>query len=257
MNDVPKNISRMAETWEKSYFMVQGTTNFVILSVVFATLLSVASIGWSMLSPLRLSVLLMMTLVPISHTLIGLYFSSTLLTADFCAYPVENSLALFHNTTVSDYFLICENSTQPFAETTSNLVKSLENVASIESSLSEYAKNHNRTGSVMLKEFLYPIEKMIHQVKEGIHSFTQNQECHTIASQRTHAVAAFCDYGITGLFSMWIHQIILCVFLFIGVALTVLIYERVQWRELSLHQNYQLLSTYEEDNTEHIYLSSD
>jgi hypothetical protein len=38
---------------------------------------------------------------------------------------------------------------------------------------------------------------------------------------------------------------------------TVLVYERVHIREIRMDVRYQLVSSYEEDDVEHVYLSSD
>ena len=59
-----------------------------------------------------------------------------------------------------------------------------------------------------------------------------------------------------GFFSMWVHQLLLCQILVACVVVSVLVYERVYAREVCLDDmRYHLVSSYEEDDMEHVYLS--
>ncbi|TMW64960.1 hypothetical protein Poli38472_009127 [Pythium oligandrum] len=255
---LPKNYADVAKEWQFSYFMLKSTTNFAILSVALASFLSISSIGWSMLTPLRVSILIILSVVPISHTLIGVYLSSTIMTADFCAAPMNSTVTLLDSTPVVNYYIECQpNVTNPFKSYVGSLQDTTDVVSTLQKELEDYAKSHGDIGSRMKNDFLDPIGAQIQHIDEFLTTFNKTQSCQPVAASFEHAVDAYCEYGVLGFFSMWVHQIILCLILFISVVTSVLVYERVHIREIRTDIRYQMLSTYDDDNMEHVYLSSD
>ncbi|EEY64337.1 uncharacterized protein PITG_02912 [Phytophthora infestans T30-4] len=241
---LPKNYSGIAKEWEFSYFVLKSSTNGAILAVALASFLSIASVGWAMVSPLRVSILVILSAVPISHTLIGAYLSSTIMTADFCAAPMNNTLQLIGATPVVAYYVECPaNASLPFTDA----VVSLERKAA----------HQGETGQRMKREFLDPIGTQLSDVNKMMTEFVASQTCKNVSRAFEYAATTYCEFGMLGFFSMWVHQILLCLLLFVSVVVSVLVYERVHIREIRQDVRYQLLSSYEEDDVEHVYLSSD
>jgi uncharacterized membrane protein len=104
---------------------------------------------------------------------------------------------------------------------------------------------------------LDPIGKQLAHVDSSLVGFAATQACDFVAGNVTRAMDAYCEFGMVGFFSMWVHQMILCLILFVSVVTTVIVYERVHIREAQHEMRYQLLSTYEDEDVEHVYLSSD
>jgi protein tweety len=255
---LPHDYAALAHDWQFSYFMLKSTTNAAILAVALASFLSISSIGWSMVSPLRLSIFVILSVVPISHTLIGVYLSSTILTADFCAAPLNSTRTLLHTTPTVDYYLECPaNVASPLMAYASSVGETTEFVASLQKELEDYALQHGETGLRMKREFLDPIGKQLAHVDSSLVGFAATQACDFVAGNVTRAMDAYCEFGMVGFFSMWVHQMILCLILFVSVVTTVIVYERVHIREAQHEMRYQLLSTYEDEDVEHVYLSSD
>ncbi|KAE8900154.1 hypothetical protein PF005_g14444 [Phytophthora fragariae] len=255
---LPKNFSGLAKDWEFSYFVLKSSTNGAILAVTLASFLSIASVGWAMVSPLRISIMVILSVVPISHTLIGAYLSSTILTADFCASPMNNTLGLVGSTPVVDYYIKCPaNASLPFADAVDSVRQSASEVMLLQRELESNASHRGEIGQRMKKEFLDPIGKQLDSVDSLLHEFAASQTCKNVSSAFEYATATFCEYGMLGFFSMWVHQILLCLILFVCVVVSVLVYERVHIREIRSDVRYQLLSSYEDDDVEHVYLSSD
>ncbi|KAG7376584.1 hypothetical protein PHYPSEUDO_013122 [Phytophthora pseudosyringae] len=255
---LPKNYSDIAKDWEFSYFVLKSSTNGAILAVALASFLSIASVGWAMVSPLRVSILVILSVVPISHTLIGAYLSSTIMTADFCAAPMNNTLGLIGTTPVADYYVECPaNASLPFADAMASVRLSAVEVTTLQQELERHAARQGEIGQRMKKEFLDPIGKQLHSVDNLMSEFADSQTCKNVSSAFEYAATTYCEYGMLGFFSMWVHQILLCLILFVCVVVSVLVYERVHIRELRMDVRYQLLSTYEEDDMEHVYLSSE
>lgn len=256
---LPQHYGDLVQQWQLSYFMLKSATNAAILSVALASFLLIASIGWSMVSPLRLAILVLLSVIPVSHTLIGVYLSSTIMTADFCAAPANATATLLHPTPAVSYYLACPaNATSPLIAPAVSVANDTMRVATLQHTLERYAKDHGAVGERMQREFLDPIGKSIESIDATLASFKETQACHATAQSYVHAVSAFCEYGMLGFFSMWVHQLLLCLFLFVGVITSVLVYERVHMRELRMDVRYQLLSTYEDDDGEqHVYLSAD
>ncbi|GMF17392.1 unnamed protein product [Phytophthora lilii] len=255
---LPKNYSDLAKDWEFSYFVLKSSTNGAILAVALASFLSIASVGWAMVSPLRVSILVILSVVPISHTLIGAYLSSTIMTADFCAAPMNNTLELVGSTPVANYYIECPaNVTLPFVDAMDSVRQSAALVTTLQQELEAKASHQGDVGLRMKKEFLDPIGKQLNTVDHLLSEFVSSQACKNVSNAFEYAATTYCEYGMLGFFSMWVHQILLCLILFVCVIVSVLVYERVHIREIRLDVRYQLLSSYEEDNVEHVYLSSD
>ncbi|KAJ0400744.1 hypothetical protein P43SY_005465 [Pythium insidiosum] len=254
---LPKNYAEQAKDWEYSYFMLKSTTNFAILAVALASFLSISSIGWSMVTPLRLSIFIILSVVPISHTLIGVYLSSTMMTADFCSAPMNSTMTLLHTTATVNYYLECPaNASNPFVSYTDRLDQTKRLVSDLQKTLEIYAQQHGDVGMHMKSSFLDPIGARLEELETQALSFNATQSCQNVSAGIEHALNAYCEYGMLGLFWMWVHQIILCLVLFIGVVTSVLVYERVHMREVRSEMRYQLLSTYEDDNMEHLELKA-
>ncbi|GMF46550.1 unnamed protein product [Phytophthora fragariaefolia] len=255
---LPQNLSELARGWEFSYFVLKSSTNGAILAVALASFLSIASVGWAMVSPLRVSILVILSVVPISHALIGAYLSSTIMTADFCAAPMNNTLELVGSTPVVNYYIECPaNASLPFADAMFSVQQSASEVTTLQQELERSASRQGDIGQRMKKEFLDPIGKQLDSVDSLMSEFAASQICKNVSSAFEYAASTYCEYGMLGFFSMWVHQILLCLILFVCVIVSVLVYERVHTRELRLDVHYQLLSSYEEDDMEHVYLSSD
>ncbi|GLE07618.1 hypothetical protein PINS_up018221 [Pythium insidiosum] len=256
---LPKHYAERAKDWEYTYFMLKSTTNFAILAVALASFLSISSIGWSMVTPLRLSIFLILSVVPVSHTLIGVYLSSTMMTADFCVAPMNSTMTLLQSTPAVNYYIQCPpNSSDPFVSYTGRLDETKRVVTDLQKAVEAYAQRHGGdVGERMKTHFLDPIGAQLGELESQALLFNATQSCKNISAGVEHAIDAYCEYGMLGFFSMWVHQIILCLVLFVGVVTSVLVYERVHMREVRSEMRYQLLSTYEDDNMEHVYLSSD
>lgn len=255
---LPNNYSDVAKDWDFSYFMLKSTTNAAIMSVALASFLSISSIGWSMVSPLRVSILVLLSVIPVSHTLIGVYLSSAIMTADFCAAPLNSTKTLLETNEVVNYYLECPvNATIPFESQATEVHKTLDDVVLLQSKLEVYAKGHGAVGQRMKREFLDPIGQQINAIDQLLVQFNASQSCHDISVDYQHAATVYCEYGMIGFFSMWTHQILLCLFLFVGVVTSVMVYERVQIREIHMDMRYHLVSSYEEDGVENVYLSAD
>ncbi|KAG6948826.1 hypothetical protein JG688_00014921 [Phytophthora aleatoria] len=255
---LPKNYSDIAKEWEFSYFVLKSSTNGAILAVSLASFLSIASVGWAMVSPLRVSILVILSVVPISHTLIGAYLSSTIMTADFCAAPLNNTLELIGTTPVANYYVECPaNASLPFADAMASVQQTAAEVTALQQELERSASRQGPTGQRMKREFLDPIGKQLDSVDNLMTEFAASQTCKNVSRAFEYAATTYCEYGMLGFFSMWVHQILLCLILFVCVVVSVLVYERVHIREIRQDVRYQLLSSYEEDDMEHVYLSSD
>ncbi|KAF4136587.1 Tweety [Phytophthora infestans] len=255
---LPKNYSGIAKEWEFSYFVLKSSTNGAILAVALASFLSIASVGWAMVSPLRVSILVILSAVPISHTLIGAYLSSTIMTADFCAAPMNNTLQLIGATPVVAYYVECPaNASLPFTDAVVSVQQTAEEVTMIQQELERKAAHQGETGQRMKREFLDPIGTQLSDVNKMMTEFVASQTCKNVSRAFEYAATTYCEFGMLGFFSMWVHQILLCLLLFVSVVVSVLVYERVHIREIRQDVRYQLLSSYEEDDVEHVYLSSD
>ncbi|CAH0487121.1 unnamed protein product [Peronospora farinosa] len=255
---LPKNFSEVAKDWELNYFVLKSSTNGAILAVTLASFLSIASVGWAMVSPLRVSILVILSVVPISHTLIGAYLSSTIMTADFCAAPMSNTLNLVGPTPIAAYYIECPaNASLPFAGAVASVRQTASEVAAMQQELERNASGQGDVGRRMKKEYLDPIGKQLDDVDDLLSQFSVSQTCKNVSTAFEYAATTFCEYGMLGFFSMWVHQILLCLILFVCVVVSVLVYERVHFREVRLDAHYHLLSGDEEGDMEHVYLSSD
>ncbi|KAI9911451.1 hypothetical protein PsorP6_009501 [Peronosclerospora sorghi] len=254
---LPKNYSELAKDWEFSYFVVKSSTNGAILAVTLASFLSIASVGWSMVSPLRVSILVILSVVPISHTLIGAYLSSTIMTADFCAAPMNHTLELVGTTPVANYYVQCPaNASLPFADAVASVQQTAAEVGALQHALEQNASHEGEMGRRMKRDFLDPIGKQLENIDERLSQFTATQTCKNVSSALEYAATTFCEYGMLGFFSMWVHQILLCLILFVCVVASVLVYERVHIREVRQDVRYHVVSSHEDDAMEHVYRSS-
>ncbi|CAI5713417.1 unnamed protein product [Hyaloperonospora brassicae] len=254
---LPTDFSDMASDWEASYFLLEASTNGAILAVVLASFLSIASVGWAMVSPLRLSILVILSVVPISHTLVGAYLSSTVMVADFCAAPMNSTLELVGATPVASYYIECPgNASLPFADAVASVRETGGKAAAIQQELERRASRQGDVGRRMKKEFLDPIGDQLEHVDDLLNEFVALQACTNTSSAFAYAATTLCEYGMLGFFSMWVHQLLLCQILVACVVVSVLVYERVCAREVCLDdRRYHLVSSYEEDGMEHVYLS--
>ncbi|RLN53883.1 hypothetical protein BBP00_00009162 [Phytophthora kernoviae] len=254
---LPKNYSDIAKEWEFSYFALKSSTNGAILAVALASFLSIASVGWALVAPLRVSILVILSVVPISHTLIGVYLASTIMAADFCAAPMNSTLELLGSMPIMNYYVECPaNASLPFHDYTASVQQSVHKVVTLQKELEDYASHHGDVG-LRMKEFLNPIGTQLNSINSQLTEFADLQTCQNVSSAFAYATTTYCEYGMLGFFSMWVHQIMLCFILFVSIVVCVLVYERVHIRELRLDVRYQLVSSYEEDDMEHAYLSSD
>ncbi|DBA04910.1 TPA: hypothetical protein N0F65_006912, partial [Lagenidium giganteum] len=255
---LPRGVADMGTHMEKGYFALKASTNSAILVVALSSFMCMSAIGWSMAMPLRFSILLILSVVPVSHTLIGVYLSSAMMTADFCVEPLNSTMTLFPHSPVMDYYIECPASaTNPFYAEVGSLQQQADKVMRVQAALDAYARGHGDVGQRMKHDFLDPIHDRLVHINEQITQFNRSQACNTTQHGYQRATASLCEYGMVGFFSMWVHQILLCMLLFVAVVTIVLVYERVYLRELCDDMRYQLVSTYEEDNIEHIYLSTD
>lgn len=255
---LPTYYGDMVAEWRMSYYLLKSSTNAAILSVALSSFLLISSIGWSMVTPLRLAILVLLSVVPVSHTLIGVYLSSTIMTSDFCAAPGNATATLLHPTAAVTYFLECQtNTSSPLLAPAGSVLEDATRVSTLQEQLEVYAGKHPAVGERMKREFLDPIGYQLASIDAFLAAYNEMQACNATARSYQHAVSAFCEYGMLGFFSMWVHQLLLCLFLFVGVVTSVLAYERVHVRETRTNAPYQLLSRYEDDNMEHVYLSAD
>ncbi|TYZ64668.1 hypothetical protein PybrP1_006356 [[Pythium] brassicae (nom. inval.)] len=255
---LPNDYGDMVTQWRVSYFMLKSATNAAILSVALSSFLLISSIGWSMVTPLRLSILILLSVIPVSHTLIGVYLSSTIMTSDFCAAPGNATATLLRPNAAVTYFLECRaNASSPLLAPAASVFEDAKRVGALQQQLEVFAGKHPDVGVRMKSDFLDPIGDQLESIDTFLAAYNKTQACNATARSYEHAVGAFCEYGMLGFFSMWVHQILLCLFLFVGVVASVLAYERVHIREIRTNVQYQLLSSYEDDNMEHVYLSAD
>lgn len=255
---LPTNISSAATEFEKTYFLVKAATNTAIMVVVFSSFLSMAAIGWSMVLPLRFAVLLLMAIVPVSHTLIGTYLSSSMMTADFCAAPYQSTLMLFPQNTTTEYYVRCPtNMSSPFVEPMQQMQDEIAKVEALHTQVTKFANEHGDLGHQMEVKFLLPMKNQLSKVHQQMQAFNASQSCFETSVAYHRATNSFCEYGMVGVFSMWVHQMMLCLMLFIAVLVTALVYERVLLRELRSDVRYHLISSYEEGDVDHVYMPSD
>ncbi|KAF1786581.1 Tweety [Phytophthora cactorum] len=175
-----------------------------------------------------------------------------------CAAPLNNTLELIGTTPVANYYVECPaNASLPFADAMASVQQTAAEVTALQQELERSASRQGPTGQRMKREFLDPIGKQLDSVDNLMTEFAASQTCKNVSRAFEYAATTYCEYGMLGFFSMWVHQILLCLILFVCVVVSVLVYERVHIREIRQDVRYQLLSSYEDDDMEHVYLSSD
>ncbi|TDH68591.1 hypothetical protein CCR75_006808 [Bremia lactucae] len=255
---LPKNYSEIVQDLEFRYFLLKSSTNGAILAVALASLLSIASIGWALVSPLRVSMFILLSVIPISHTLVGAYLASTIMTADFCAAPINSTLEIIGTAPLASYYVECPaNASMPFGNAVVSVGETASRVMVLQRELELNATHQGEIGRRMKIEFLDPIGKQLNSLDTFLSNFASLQTCTNVSNAFEVATTTFCEFGMLGFFSMWVHQIMLCLILFVSVVVSVLVYERVHMREVNPDIHYQLIPSYEEDGMEHVYLSSD
>ena len=100
--------------WERVYNWLKGSTNTVIAGISIASLIGIISIGWSLPSSIRWSLLITLWTIPMAHTLVGLYLSGAIAGADFCLNPSVNTMQVLlqnNNSTAQlmEYYIYCND----------------------------------------------------------------------------------------------------------------------------------------------------
>ncbi|RHY32685.1 hypothetical protein DYB32_002331 [Aphanomyces invadans] len=224
--------------------------------MTLACFLAISAIGWSMSPALRMAVFLILVVIPSSHGLFGIYLSNSIESADFCVAPVANTKLLFHNDSAISFFVECPANATLFGPTMANFHASLHDAASIVQSLEEFAKTlPEATRKRLQVGYLDPISDQLAAMQALETAFYTNAACQSVATTHKDVVATWCSSGILGLFTLWVHQVALCAMLFLSVIALVSVFEDVRAKEERVEMQYHLLSTYEEDNIEHLYMS--
>ncbi|OQS05422.1 hypothetical protein THRCLA_02443 [Thraustotheca clavata] len=257
-HSLPANISTMADTWEDEYFWMKSSTNGIILSMAMSSFLAIAAIGWSMSTALRLAIIFALVIIPSSHALFGLYLSNSIEAADYCMAPANNTLKLFPNSSGITYFVTCPGNTTLYAPAWKQFNSSLSHAIILQQELNDYAKTlPPATRQHLQVGYLDPIHEQLSTLSKKQSEFSQASSCESTQVIHDKAAISWCTYGVLGLFSLWLHQILLCIMLFISVVALVSIYENVRAKEERVEMQYHLLSSYEEDNVEHLYMTRD
>ncbi|KAH9086108.1 hypothetical protein LEN26_020435 [Aphanomyces euteiches] len=253
---LPSNLTRMADRWEEEYFWMKSSTNGIILTMTLSCFLSIAAIGWSMSSTLRFAIFMILVVIPSSYGLFGIYLSNSIEAADFCVAPVVNTMTLFHNDTSSQYFVECPANATLYGPTLASFSKSLADATAMEDYLQIYAKSlPEETRKRLQVGYLDPISNQLDVLHALARDFSKASDCAPVAANHKEVVETWCTNGVLGMFSLWVHQVALCTMLFLSVIALVSVFEEVRGKEERLEMQYHLLSTYEEDNIEHLYMS--
>ncbi|OQR91018.1 hypothetical protein ACHHYP_05023 [Achlya hypogyna] len=253
---LPRNLSSIAYNWEAEYFWMKSSTNGIILSMALSCFLAIAAIGWSMSTSLRFAIFLALVIIPSAHALFGVYLSNAIEAADYCIAPSDNTLKLFHNDSSVQFFVECPSNTTLFASEWTILNASLDRSVELQTSLNAYAKTLPAADRERLQNgYLDPIREQLGALARFQSRFAAASACGPVRARHTEAVLTWCTYGVLGLFSLWIHQMVLCVLLFLSVIALVAIYENVRAKEDRMEMQYHLLASYEDDNVEHLYMT--
>ncbi len=246
----------MAQLWEDEYFWMKSSTNGIILTIALSSLLAIAAIGWSMTFTLRIAIFLMLMIIPSSHGLLGIYLSNSIEGADYCVNPVTNSLKIFHNYSQMDYFVSCPANSTLFGPPWQTIHASLSKALTLKRQLNDYAETLPEATRLHLQEaFLEPIGNQLGVLKAMEVSFANISDCATTKESHQEAAKTLCTYGILGMFSLWVHQLFLCLLLFLSVIALVSVYEDVRRKEDRIEMQYHFLASYEDDSMEHLYMT--
>ncbi|RHY44560.1 hypothetical protein DYB38_011382 [Aphanomyces astaci] len=253
---LPSNFSHLANQWEEEYFWMKSSTNGIILTMTLACFLAISAIGWSMSSALRMAVFLILVVIPSSHGLFGIYLSNSIESADFCVAPAANTMMLFHNDSAVQYFVECPANTTLFGPTMSNFHASVHDASAIEELLQKFATTlPEDTRKRLQVGYLDPIADQLAALAALEASYYSVSACAPMSQSHKDVVQTWCTNGILGMFTLWVHQVALCAMLFLSVIALVTVFEQVRAKEERVEMQYHLLSTYEEDNIEHLYMS--
>ncbi|KAF0700025.1 Aste57867_9411 [Aphanomyces stellatus] len=254
---LPKDLKHMGNDWEEKYFWMKSSTNGIILTMTLSCFLAISAIGWSMSSTLRLAIFLILVVIPSSHGLFGIYLSKSIEAADFCVAPVANTLALFPNDTATfQFFVECPANTTLYGPTMAAFRASLADASATEAYLQSFAKTlPEETRKRLQVGYLDPIGDQLDSLASLATSFGVESACAPIAASHKDVVETWCTNGVLGLLTLWVHQVALCMMLFLSVIALVSVFEEVRAKEERVEMQYHLLSTYEEDNIEHLYMS--
>ncbi|RHY72897.1 hypothetical protein DYB30_008108 [Aphanomyces astaci] len=218
--------------------------------------LAISAIGWSMSSALRMAVFLILVVIPSSHGLFGIYLSNSIESADFCVAPAANTMTLFHNDSAVQYFVECPANTTLFGPTMSNFHASVHDASAIEELLQKFATTlPEDTRKRLQVGYLDPIADQLAALAALEASYYSVSACAPMSQSHKDVVQTWCTNGILGMFTLWVHQVALCAMLFLSVIALVTVFEQVRAKEERVEMQYHLLSTYEEDNIEHLYMS--
>ncbi|RHX99597.1 hypothetical protein DYB36_005765 [Aphanomyces astaci] len=218
--------------------------------------LAISAIGWSMSSALRMAVFLILVVIPSSHGLFGIYLSNSIESADFCVAPAANTMMLFHNDSAVQYFVECPANTTLFGPTMSNFHASVHDASAIEELLQKFATTlPEDTRKRLQVGYLDPIADQLAALAALEASYYSVSACAPMSQSHKDVVQTWCTNGILGMFTLWVHQVALCAMLFLSVIALVAVFEQVRAKEERVEMQYHLLSTYEEDNIEHLYMS--
>ena len=99
------------------------------------------------------------------------------------------------------------------------------------------------------------MQSELSSIHQDVELVSNTASCTPIRAMFQHAVTSFCDDGVIGSFSLWVHQMALCILLMVCVICTASVWERAEARDARIDRQYQLLGSYEEDNVEHIYMT--
>ncbi|KDO22505.1 hypothetical protein SPRG_11689 [Saprolegnia parasitica CBS 223.65] len=254
---LPSNLSSMAFNWEAEYFWIKSSTNGIILTMALSCFLAIAAIGWSMSGSLRFAIFLVLVIIPSSHALFGVYLSNSIEAADYCIAPSHNTLRLFRNDSGVAYFVECPSNATLYAPSWARMNASHDHALALEATLADYAKTLPTMDREKLQSmYLDPIHEQLKALSTLRARFATVSACTSTKALHTDVVDSWCTYGVLGLLSLWLHQVVLCVLLFISAVALVAVYENVRAKEDRLEMQYHLLSSYEDENhVEHLYMT--
>lgn len=253
---LPQNLLETAEKWESLVYWVKSSTNIAVFAVTIACLCAILAIGWSMTSSLRFALLIALIVIPISHGLIGVYLSSSIATADFCIAPASSTMKFLPHVPEIQYFITCPvNGTSPYHSILREFNASVENSKQFQAQLEKYAASQGERGRQMQTEYLDPIGFLLQATETFVTNYETQEDCGVTADIFKNAVSSFCEDGIIGEFSLWVHQIFLCMLLVVCMICLALVFEAVRAKDEQMEMQYNLLSTYDEEESQHMYLS--
>lgn len=293
LHALPTDVVKSKEReWKKVYAYLKQSTNGVITWLVMAGMLAIVAVGWSISSPIRWALILALWSIPMAYTLVGVYMSGAIAGADFCVQPENSTLSLFTpllnsslETELFKYYTLCpiRNGTTPtvfdaepldwtaLASTTKDshddaisspfdplLVKLHAHAVLVQkdiNALVSYGRDHPTYMPRMEKEYLLPMEAQLAVFQDALRVVENNHKCDAIKTELKKATDVFCTEGVIGTFSLWIHQMVLCLLVIMCIVCMASVWERVEARRQRMEVQYTLLGSYEGEDADHVYLS--